>query len=157
MELIKNIFFNTDKLLPNTKVKISYTGKLFNNSSETVFIHYGFGKDWKNLTDIKMIKTELGFQAEIEIIDESSFNFCFYNERNDWDNNNLTNYIFNIEPINFISEEQSTTSLPSVNFNNFYLWKQKFKVSIYKAISYLPNLIIGKYKRKLDSNNLKIN
>ena len=29
MELVKNIFFNTDKLIENTKVKISYTGKLF--------------------------------------------------------------------------------------------------------------------------------
>jgi hypothetical protein len=26
MELTKNIFFNTDKLLQNSKVKISYTG-----------------------------------------------------------------------------------------------------------------------------------
>ena len=29
MELTKNIFFNTDKLVANTTVKISYSGKLF--------------------------------------------------------------------------------------------------------------------------------
>ena len=29
MELVKNIFFNTDKLVENAKVKISYTGHLF--------------------------------------------------------------------------------------------------------------------------------
>ena len=29
MELVKNIFFNTDKLIENSTVKISYTGKLF--------------------------------------------------------------------------------------------------------------------------------
>ena len=29
MELTKNIFFNTDKLIENTDVKISYTGKFF--------------------------------------------------------------------------------------------------------------------------------
>ena len=29
MELVKNIFFNTDKLIENSKVKISYTGKFF--------------------------------------------------------------------------------------------------------------------------------
>ena len=34
MELAKNIFFNTDKLIENTKVKISYTGKFFQDASE---------------------------------------------------------------------------------------------------------------------------
>ena len=46
MELTKNIFFNTDKLVENSKVKISYTGELFQNSSEEVSIHYGFGLNW---------------------------------------------------------------------------------------------------------------
>lgn len=41
MELTKNIFFNTDKLLQNSKVKISYTGTFFEDGSEEVFIHYG--------------------------------------------------------------------------------------------------------------------
>ena len=39
MELVKNIFFNTDKLIANSKVKISYTGELFQNNSEEVYIH----------------------------------------------------------------------------------------------------------------------
>ena len=29
MELMKNIFFNTDKLIENSNVKISYTGEFF--------------------------------------------------------------------------------------------------------------------------------
>ena len=33
MELTKNIFFNTDKLVENSKVKISYTGMLFQDAS----------------------------------------------------------------------------------------------------------------------------
>ena len=49
MELVKNIFFNTDKLVENTTVKISYTGKLFQDGSEEVFVHYGFGNNWNNL------------------------------------------------------------------------------------------------------------
>ena len=40
MELVKNIFFNTDKLVENSCVKISYTGKLFQENSEEVYIHY---------------------------------------------------------------------------------------------------------------------
>ena len=50
MELSKNIFFNTDKLIQNTKVKISYTGKLFQEHSNDVFLHYGFDNEWKDLT-----------------------------------------------------------------------------------------------------------
>ena len=77
MELVKNIFFNTDKLIENTNVKVSYTGKLFENNSEEVYIHYGFGINWDNLNEIKMVKTELGFQAEIELTAGDTLNFCF--------------------------------------------------------------------------------
>lgn len=39
MELVKNIFFNTDKLIENSNVKISYTGKFFqDNSKKFLFI-----------------------------------------------------------------------------------------------------------------------
>ena len=45
MELVKNIFFNTDRLVPGTKVKISYTGKFFQDNSEKVFIRNTAVKD----------------------------------------------------------------------------------------------------------------
>ena len=77
MELVKNIFFNTDKLVENSKVKISYTGKFFQDNSEEVTIHYGFGNNWENLNDAKMEKTELGFQIEVELGEFDTFNFCF--------------------------------------------------------------------------------
>ena len=73
MELVKNIFFNTDKLSPHSKIKISYTGKLFQNPETTdVYLHYGFGENWENVSDIKMEKTELGFQAEVELPENDS-------------------------------------------------------------------------------------
>ena len=50
MELSKNIFFNTDKLVPNSTVKISYIGSLFQNNSEEVYIHFGFGLLWENVS-----------------------------------------------------------------------------------------------------------
>ena len=56
MELVKNIFFNTDKLTQNSTVKISYTGKFFQDNSEEVYIHYGFGLLWENLAEVKMEK-----------------------------------------------------------------------------------------------------
>lgn len=49
MELVKNVFFNTDKLVENAKVKISYVGKLFQENSSEVYLHYGFGSNWDNV------------------------------------------------------------------------------------------------------------
>ena len=108
MELTKNIFFNTDKLVENSKVKISYTGDLFQNASTDVSIHYGFGSNWDNVGDAKMEKTELGFQIEVELISSDTFNFCFYNENNVWDNNCGNNYVFQIEkaPVELIVLEK---------------------------------------------------
>ena len=97
MELIKNIFFNTDKLTPNSEVKISYTGKFFQDDSEEVYMHYGFGNNWDNVNDIKMEKSDLGYQATITLLESDSFSFCFKNNDNNWDNNDGNNYIFPIE------------------------------------------------------------
>ena len=113
MELVKNIFFNTDKLTQNSKVKISYTGKFFQDGSEEVYIHYGFGFNWDNLGELKMEKTELGFQAEIDMPESDSFNFCFKNSNNEWDNNDAANYSFPLEAIStdIIAINEETTNL----------------------------------------------
>lgn len=152
MELVKNIFFNTDKLVENTKVKISYAGKLFQDKSEEVFIHYGFGLEWSNLSEIKMEKTELGFQAEIELLSSETFNFCFKNENGEWDNNNNENYIFPIEKVelSLIVQEEVTLDAPR-KLRKSYIWSKKIRLAIYKVITYLPKLISGNYKRKISN------
>lgn len=151
MELSKNIFFNTDKLVPNSTIKISYIGELFQNNSEEVYIHYGFGLLWENVSEIKMIKTELGFQAEIELQDFDSFNFCFRNELNEWDNNNNENYIFPIEKVNnsLISLVDDNSISVRKGLRKTYLWSKKIKLAVYKLIVYVPKLISGNYKRKI--------
>ena len=158
MELVKNIFFNTDKLIENSNVKISYTGKFFQENSEKVFIHYGFGLNWDNINDIEMEKTELGFQAEISLGEGETFNFCFKNEKDEWDNNNCENYIFNIEkqPTELIVLEDEPVSLGSVRkLRKTYLWSKKVRLAVYKLITYFPKIISGNYKRKIitDANN----
>ncbi len=151
MELVKNIFFNTDKLTPNTKIKISYTGKFYQDNSQEVYIHCGFGENWNNINDIKMEKTELGFQTELELIDSDSLNFCFKNDQDVWDNNDNKNYIFPIEHIE--------TALIPTNNDSFiisaprklrksYLLTKKIKLAIYKIITYVPRIISGNYKKK---------
>ena len=157
MELSKNIFFNTDKLIENTKVKISYTGNLFNDGSKEVFIHYGFGINWDNVNEIQMERTELGFQAEVELIESDTFNFCFRNDNNVWDNNEGQNYVFQIEklPTELLVLDDEPVSLGSAKkLRRSYLWSKKVRLAVYKIITYLPKLISGNYKRKLtDTNN----
>ena len=151
MELVKNIFFNTDKLTPNNKIKISYTGKFFQNKSEKVFIRYGFGENWDNLVESEMTLSELGFQIEIELENSSTFNFCLKNEKDEWDNNEGQNYIFTIE--------HPETALIVTNIDEFglmyprrlrksYIISKKIKLAIYKILITIPKLITGNYKKK---------
>ena len=151
MELVKNIFFNTDKLVENSKVKISYTGVLFQNASTDVFIHYGFGANWDNINDSKMERTELGFQTEIELKSSDTFNFCFYNEKGEWDNNLGNNYVFQIEkqPLELISLENEPLSLGNARkLRKSYIWSKKIRLAVYKIITYLPKIISGNYSKK---------
>ena len=152
MELVKNIFFNTDKLVENTKVKISYTGVLFQANSEEVFLHFGFGENWEQTADLKMEKTELGFQAEIELVESPLLNFCFKNENDEWDNNNNQNYIFPIEKVELalVAQEETTLDAPR-KLRKSYIWSKKIRLAIYKVITYLPKLISGNYKRKISN------
>ena len=153
MELTKNIFFNTDKLIKNSTVKISYTGSFFEDGSEEVFIHYGFGINWDNLSEVKMERTELGFQAEIELLDSDSFNFCFRNGNEEWDNNNCENYVFELESPNLdliVSNFDSSLDRPN-RLRKSYLWSKKIRLAVYKIITYVPKLISGNYKKKVNN------
>jgi hypothetical protein len=151
MELTKNIFFNTDKLIENSTVKISYTGNLFQNASEEVFIHYGFGLNWDSINEIEMEKTDLGFQAEIDLKEGDTFNFCFKTGDGTWDNNDGQNYIFPLEKMQteLLVLEDEPISLGSANkLRKSYLWSKKIRLAVYKIITYFPKIISGNYHKK---------
>ncbi len=156
MELVKNIFFNTDKLVENNKVKISYTGQLFQDNSEEVFIHYGFGINWDNISEIKMDKTELGFQAEIDLVSDQTLNLCFKNENNIWDNNNGQNYIFPIEKqeLALVLQDSEITLDAPRKLRKSYILSKKIRLAIYKIITYIPRIISGNYKRKVSEKQI---
>ena len=150
MELVKNIFFNTDRLTANSTVKISYTGKFFCDGSKEVFIRYGFGNSWENQTETEMQKTELGFQIEINLIDKDTFNFCIKNENDEWDNNDGKNYIFNIEhPETALVLVENLK--PTRRLRRSYIWSKKLKLTIYKILITIPKLITGNYRKKLEN------
>ncbi len=148
MELVKNIFFNTDRLTANSTVKISYTGKFFQDESESVFIRYGFGNEWENQVEAEMVKTDLGFQIEVELQDKETFNFCIKNEKDEWDNNEGNNYVFNIErpELGLIVLDDLK---PSKRLRRSYIWSKKLKITIYKILISIPKLITGNYRKKL--------
>ena len=153
MELVKNIFFNTDKLTPHSKIKISYTGKFFQDASSEVYIHYGFGIDWEDLGELKMELTELGFQTEIELPENDSFRFCFKNEKNIWDNNDGENYVFPIEHIetHLIVQEDSFGLASPRRLRKSYIISKKIRLAIYKIITYLPKIVSGNYRKKYEN------
>lgn len=149
MELVKNIFFNTDRLTSNSTVKISYTGKFFQDDSEEVKIHYGFGNTWENLSELPMKKTDLGFQIELELLDYDTFNFCLKNEKDEWDNNDGQNYVFAIEhpETSLLLIEENSIAKPH-KLRKSYLISKKIRLAIYKIIISIPKLISGNYKRR---------
>lgn len=156
MELVKNIFFNTDKLIENTKVKISYTGTLFQDGSDEVYLHYGYGLQWDGVNDIKMEKSELGFQAEIDLIESDSLNFCFRNSNNIWDNNEGNNYIFPIEKIEVDTSTDTENDVGGYliessprRLRKSYIWSKKIRLALYKIMIAVPKIISGNYKRKI--------
>lgn len=153
MELVKNIFFNTDKLIQNSVVKISYTGELFQNTSEKVYLHYGFDNEWKDLNEVEMEKTDLGYQAEISLPEYNTFNFCLKNSDGVWDNNNGQNYSFDIEKVveneTALVVKEETGIDTRRHLRKSYIWSKKIRLAIYKLIVYVPKLISGNYKRKI--------
>ena len=152
MELLKNIFFNTDKLIQNSTVKISYTGKFFEDNSEEVFIHYGFGANWDGLSEVKMEKTELGLQTEITLDGNDTFNFCFRNGNNEWDNNDSQNYVFDLEVpcVDLVLSNNGYGIERTNRLRKSYIWSKKIRIAVYKMLRYIPKLISGNYKRKVD-------
>lgn len=151
MELVKNIFFNTDKLVENTDIKISYTGFLFQNNSEEVYLHYGFNEDWKDVNEIKMEKTDLGFQAELHLSEYQILNFCFRNSNNEWDNNQNYNYSFPIEKVelSLITQDSNMQLATHKKLRKTYIWSKKIKLAVYKIMKYFPKIISGNYKKKV--------
>ena len=160
MELVKNIFFNTDKIVEGATVKISYVGTLFQEGANELYLHYGFGANWDGVTDVKMEKTELGFQSEITIPEGAgTLNFCYKDENDSWDNNEGQNYIFTVEKAEVEPESTDETALTLTaesgmqvhkGLRKTYIWSKKIRLAIYKIIKNVPKIISGNYKRKVD-------
>lgn len=152
MSVTKNIFFDSNKIMENTTVKVTYCGELFQSNSEKVFIHFGYGLLWSNVSEMEMTKKENGFEAEIQITGTDSFNCCFRNENLQWDNNESHNYSFEIEKNELAITKKAEANLPTKRLSKTYIWGKKLKILFYKVITYVPKLLGSSYKRK-DADN----
>ena len=97
MEFTKDIIFD-NSLTAGKDTTITYSGSLFQNGANNVNIVFGFSENWENTTTKPMEKTENGFVTSIRMKEFDTFNFCFSDENNNWDNNNYCNYISPILP-----------------------------------------------------------
>ena len=90
------------------------------------------------------------------MLEGDTFNFCFRNGNNEWDNNNCQNYTFEIEKKQnelLVLEDEPVSLGSAKKLRRSYLWSKKVRLAVYKIITYLPKLISGNYKRKLSSTN----
>ena len=120
MEFTNEIFFNKP-LTAGSTVIITYSGKLYREHSKDVSIVYGYGDNWEETDSTPMIETDNGFEVTITLKNYQTFNFCFSNSFNIWDNNSGFNYISPINPKNetTISSQETNnvieTDLPQEN------------------------------------------
>ena len=97
MELTKDINFDLDNFEKGKDFTINYSGQLFQNGSEEVYLNFGYGDNWQDKTELKMHKTSNGFSLNLIPQNSGEFNFCFRSENNIWDNNSYNNYSIKID------------------------------------------------------------
>ena len=95
MEFTKDISFNAEPTV-NQDLTITYNGFLSN--SQELYVVYGYGDSWENTSEIKMEKYKNGFVGTVNLLNYDTFNFCFKNSNDEWDNNSYCNYITGITP-----------------------------------------------------------
>ncbi|ABZ85324.1 conserved hypothetical protein [Heliomicrobium modesticaldum Ice1] len=80
-------------------VTIVYDGILSRSGAQQVYLHAGYGHDWKNTYDHRMERTCHGWQCTINM-EQDELRFCFKDSANNWDNNNGSNWIYHSRGIN---------------------------------------------------------
>lgn len=73
-------------------ITLTYNGILFENGSDEVYAHMGYGSDWENANDLQMAKTDNGFELKLKVDSPSSLNIVFRDSLDNWDNNCQKNY-----------------------------------------------------------------
>ncbi len=80
------------------RVEIKYNGLLSKSGADQVYLHAGFGLNnhWENVMDIKMGKEGDNWKTDCAVKTDKRFYFCFRDTANNWDNNQGTNWGFEV-------------------------------------------------------------
>ena len=144
----ETVFFDTDKLIEGRTVKLTYKGILATPETNEIYIHYGFGLLWENLQEVKLDKVDdTCYEADITLCNSDSINFCFRDDKNNWDNNGTQNYTSEIGKEEITLAKVDATELEVPKLKKSYLIAKKIKLTFYKVITYLPRLFKGEWKR----------
>ena len=155
MSVENAVYFDTDKLIEGRTVKLTYKGVLATPETNEIYVHYGFGLLWDNLQEAKLNKvSDDCYEAEITLISSDSLNFCFRDDKNNWDNNEAKNYTSEISKEDVTVSKVETTLLEVPKLKKSYLIAKKLKITFYKIITYLPRMFNGSWKkRKVETDN----
>lgn len=98
-------------------IELKYNGQLW--GADSIYVHYGIGDNWENVSECKMRKLKNCYKTELEVPKDGLVNFCFRDSVGNWDNNWGNNYCYSWkEPINYDNLEinvivpKTTTAKP---------------------------------------------
>lgn len=149
MSTQQTVYFDTDKLIEGRTVKLTYKGTLAKPETSEIYVHYGFGLLWENLQETRLNKIDdYTYEAEITLCCGESINFCFRDDKNNWDNNETKNFTSEISKEEVIVAKVEPTSLEVPRLKKSYLIAKKLKIAFYKIITYIPRAFKGEWKKK---------
>ncbi len=89
------------------EAKINYNGYLAQNGAQDVTLIYGYNSDWRDTDAILMNKVGNGYETVLKIKPYDELNFCFRDEKFNWDNNYGNNFSAQIQKAEARVQEQS--------------------------------------------------
>ena len=147
MTINDKIYFEADTLTEGCTTQIVYKGSLYENGSEDIYMHYGYGLLWENLQEVKFEKHQDCYKAYITLTDIGDINFCFRDSEGHWDNNEGVNYTATISKIENTLTKVDNVAVEVPRLKKSYLIMKKIKISFYKAITFLSKAFTGNLKK----------
>ena len=130
----------------------------FNESGEEVYIavinegdtdvYYKYDEDSEDVAN--MIKC---FEADESLRINNNFGMLrALMNQDEWDNNDSQNYVFELEaPCTDLVLSNNGYGLDRPNrLRKTYIWSKKIRLAVYKIVRYLPKLITGNFRRKVE-------
>ncbi len=149
MPIEEKVYFDTTNLIEGRTAKLTYKGDLATSGANEIYVHYGFGLLWDNLQEVKLDKiSDDTYETEITLVGNESINFCFRDDKNNWDNNSTQNYTMPISREEVTVAKVEPTDLEVPKLKKSYIIAKKIKLTFYKIITFIPRVFTGEWKRK---------